>query len=495
MARYFYETLTPTDYAFLIAETPHLHMHIAGLTIFEAGPLKRKGGGIDFDALKTALGNVLHQIPRYRQKLLWQTRQRRSPYLKWLRWQQVDEAQLPVWVDDPHFNLDYHVRHAALPRPGNDEQLRTLVARIASRQLDRNRPLWEAWIIEGLRGDRFALVSKMHHCMVDGKSGVDLAHVILHIDPKFRPPEPPPFEPRPAPTQAQLRYEATKEQFLAPWRMFEGVTDLWRQSDDFSKELVTRAKALGETFSANFGRKLTPTPLNGPNGPHRIVDWLDSDLAYIKKIRKAWDCTVNDVVLTIVTGAFQAFLKQKNHDASKGPFRIAAPVSIWGERKKGQVGNQIMTWTIELPVDRAEPREQLAVIRETTEALKESSQALGVKMITSFLSYTPGLVSLAARGAMGPYNSYVTNIPGPQFPIYLLGAQMLRTYPVVPLLQAMGMGIGVMSYNGLVCWGVTADLDVVPDLPEFMKLLKKSIARVGRASGVRHSQQAKETPS
>jgi diacylglycerol O-acyltransferase len=484
MANYFYETLSPTDYTFLLSESPVQHMHVTGVMLFKSGPLKKRGGGINFEAISKAYGDVLHQIPRYRQKLMWQTTEHKSSYLDMLRWSQSDESKVPVWVDDPHFKIDYHMRHTALPKPGTEAQLKKLVARVASQQLDRNRPLWEIWVVEGLRGgDHFAVISKTHHCMVDGKSGIDLANIIMHIDPNFRPPEPPPFEPRSAPSLGQLQKAARKEQFLAPLKMVEGVTELWRESEHFGGELLSRAKAIGETFSTNFGKSLTPSPLNAANGPHREVDWLDIPLDYVKAIRKSFDCTVNDVVLTMVTGAFRDYLLLKKYDVVNHHFHIAAPVSIWQDRGEGELGNQIMSWDIELPIHLKTPFAHLSAIKQTTEKLKQSNQALGVKMITSFLQYTPGLMSLAARGATGPsYNSFVTNVPGPQFPVYQLGAEMVRTYPVVPLLAHMGIGIGVMSYNGIICWGITGDPDVVADLPVFMKCLAKAIDKVGVAA-------------
>ena len=480
----FYETLSPADYTFLISESPTSPMHVTAVMRFRSGPLKQSNGGLDFEAIKKAYGDVLHQLPRYRQKLMWQTTEHRSSFLNWLRWNRSDESKPPVWVDDPHFKIDYHLRHTALPKPGTDAQLKKLVARVASQQLDRSRPLWEIWVVEGLRdGDHFAVISKMHHCMVDGKSGIDLANRIMHPDPDFRSPEPPPFEPRPAPSWQQLQREARREQFMAPWKMVEGVTELWRESEDFSGELLYRAKAIGETFTTSFGKSLTPSPLNGNNGPHREVDWLDVPLDTVKAISKVFSCTVNDVVLTMVSGAFRDYLLLKQFDVEGTPFHIAAPVSIWKDRGKGEIGNQIMSWDIELPIHLESPGAQLGAIKEITAKLKESNRAQGVTMITSFLQYTPGLISLATRGATGPvYNSLVTNVPGPQFPVYQLGAELVRTYPVAPLLVEMGLGIGIMSYNGTMSWGVTADPDVVADLPVFMQCLNQAIANVDKAA-------------
>jgi diacylglycerol O-acyltransferase len=485
MSATFYEALSPTDYTFLITETPELHMHVQGVMVFDAGPLATADGGIDFEAIKNAYGARLYSIPRYRQKLMWQTKSRQSPYLKWISWQQSDESKPPVWIDDDHFNLDYHVRHTSLPKPGSEEQLTKLAARIAAQPLDRSRPLWEIWVVEGLQENRFAVISKMHHCMVDAKSGVDLVNISMSTSPEYKVKKAKPYKPRPAPSQKELRDESLRDQVMAPVKIAESITSLWKESESFGQEIATRAKALGETFTSGIGRKRTPSVLNGDNGPHRTVAFHDTQLDYVKDIRRALGCSVNDVVLTIVTAAFRDTLLKSDQELENLPFRIAAPVSTWGRGQgEGDIGNQVTSWTIDLPVHIANPVEQLEQIQQITTELKDSNHALGVNMIASFMEYTPGLMSLAARNASGPINSIVTNMPGPQFPLYHLGAQMQRSYPVVPLLQGMGIGIGVMSYNGVLCWGITSDLDIVSDLRPFIKSLEKSIARVGKVAGL-----------
>jgi WS/DGAT/MGAT family acyltransferase len=485
MSATFHEALSPTDYTFLITETPELHMHVQSVMVFDARPLTTSDDGIDFEAIKNAYGAKLHLIPRYRQKLMWQTKSRKSPYLKWISWQQSDESKPPVWIDDDHFNVDYHVRHTSLPKPGSEQQLTKLAARIAAQPLDRSRPLWEIWVVEGLQENRFAIISKMHHCMVDAKSGIDLLNITMSTSPEYKARKAKPYKPRPAPSQKELRDESLRDQVMAPVKIAESITSLWKESDSFSQEIATRAKALGETFASSIGKKRTPSVLNGDNGPHRTVAFHDTPLDYIKDIRRALGCSVNDVVLTIVTAAFRDTLLKSDQELENLPFRVAAPVSTWGrDQGHGATGNEVTSWTIDLPVHIANPVDQLAQIHEITSELKDSNHALAVDMITSFIEYTPGLMSLAARNASGPINSIVTNMPGPQFPLYYLGAQMQRSYPVVPLLESMGIGIGMMSYNGILCWGITSDLDIVADLAPFIKSLEKSIARVGKAAGL-----------
>ena len=484
---YHFEPLGLTDYSFLVQETPERHMSVAGVAIFDAGPLRRRGGGIDFATIRNATAVAIEQIPRYRQKLMWRTHRELTSYLGLGDGVHEDESLPPVWVDDPHFDIDYRLRHTALPRPGSEAQLKTLAGRIASQPLDRSRPLWETWIVEGLDGERFALISKLHHCMIDGMSGMDIARILSSTSPDFVPAKPSPWRPRRAPTHQELERELQRAQLGTPLRMLRDLLE--RDRTTLAGEIVHRIKGVGETFAETAGAKRTPTPLNGRNGPHRAIDWITVPLQRIKAASKALECTVNDVVLTIVTGAFREYLLHTDFVPGSAPFRATVPVSIWGERHKGEIGNQIAVWMIELPLGEATPRAQLRAIREATEKHKHSDRPLGIRTLESVLRLTPGLVSLAVRNAAGPSNTLVTNIPGPQVPLYEIGAEQLAAYPIVPLLEDMGIGIGVMSYNGLTCWGITADKDIVPNLGAFMAALRQSVvilqsaAKAARTSG------------
>jgi WS/DGAT/MGAT family acyltransferase len=484
---YHFEPLGLTDYAFLVQETPERHMSVAGVAIFEAGPLRRRDGGIDFATIRNATAVAIEQIPRYRQKLMWRTHREFASYLGIGDDAHEDESLPPVWVDDPHFDIDYHMRHTALPRPGSEAQLKTLAGRIASQPLDRSRPLWETWIVEGLDGDRFALISKLHHCMIDGMSGMDIARILSSTSPDFVPGKPSPWRPRRAPTRQELERELQRRQLSAPLRMLKDLLE--RNRTKLAEEIVHRIKGVGETFAETAGVKRTPTPLNGHNGPHRAVDWMLVPLDRVKAMGKALNCTVNDVVLTILTGAFREYLLHTDFVPGSAPFRATVPVSIWGERHKGEIGNQIAVWMIELPLGQSAPRAQLRAIHDLTEKHKRSDRPLGIRTLESVLRLTPGLVSLAVRNAAGPSNTLITNIPGPQVALYQMGAKQLAAYPIVPLLEEMGIGIGVMSYNGLTCWGITADKDIVPDVGAFMDALAKSVAAVEKAAGT-----ARRTP-
>ncbi len=461
MAQYMYEPLSAQDHSFLVMETPSLHMHVASTQIFELGPLATEEGGVDFARIKRFIGSVLHRIPRYRQKLHW-----------------VPLFDTPVWVDDDEFSLDYHVRHTALPRPGNDEQLRNLSARIMAQRLDRTRPLWEIWVVEGLSGGRFALVSKIHHCMIDGSSGVDISQILQSRTPERRIGEAPPFVPRPTPSGGELLAHALRWRAGLPLRALRGLRAFRRESGNAWDEIRLRTRVLARMFLEQYGRA-SDSPINGEVGPHRSFGWLDSDLAALKAARRAFGCTLNDLVLTIVTGAFRDYLRLRGVRPEDLEFRIQAPVSVRSEDEKGRLGNRVSGWVLTLPLGEEDPRRQLAAIQATTRDLKESKQALGVEMMMTAMGEMPtALLSLGMQAASGTINSLVTNVPGPQFPLYLQGARMLAMYPQVPLLLNLGLGLALISYDGKVCWGFNADPKLVPDLEAFIAAIRSSQARV-----------------
>jgi len=468
MAHFKYDRLSAQDTSFLVFETPTVPMHIAGTQIFEAGPLATEDGGVDIEAIKKLVSSRLHLIPRYRQKLAW-----------------IPIAEHPVWVDDRDFNLDYHVRHSSLPRPGNLDQLKRLSARIMSNQLDRERPLWEMWVIEGLEDGRFGLISKMHHCMIDGKGGVDLAHILFSTDPDERSVgESPAYIPRPAPTGMELLRDEVRRTVGLPFNAIRDFRQFAREAEDLRTELEIRAKAL----RGLLGWAVSPpseTPLNGVLGPHRRFDWLTVSLDDVKTVRRSLGCTVNDVVLTTVAGAVREFLIRRRVRPEDVDFRVSAPVSVRREEDEGKMGNKVSSWIVRLPVGESEPLKRMEAIHEVTQDLKESQQALGVEMMMAVAEWTPGvLLSLGAQAASGPINMIVTNVPGPQFPLYMLGARLLESFPQVPLLQGTGLGIALFSYDGKVCWGFNADYGLVPDLEAFRDCITRSFEELSDAAGV-----------
>lgn len=466
MARYTYERLSAQDNSFLMMESPKTHMHVASTLIYEAGPLQTSDGGIDFERIKQATEGYLHRIPRYRQKLHF-----------------IPLEGGAVWVDDRHFSLDYHVRHAALPRPGTDEQLRKLASRIMAMPLDRARPLWETWVVEGLEGDRFAVITKIHHCMIDGSSGVDVAQIMMTTTPNRDIPTAARYIPRPAPTNGELLRDELSRRVSLPGQVISNLRQFARETEDLRDEIRLRANVLGSMLG--MASNADETPLNGSNGPHRNFDWLTVELSDMKAIRRGLDCTINDVVLTIVTGAVRGYLLLRGVDPRRVEFRVSAPVSVRSDDEKGELGNRVSSWILNLPIQEDDPREQLRLIHETTQELKDSRQALGVEMMMQVAEWTPSnLLSLGSQAMNGPINTIVTNVPGPQFPLYLQGAKLLGIYPQVPLLGGLGVGIALMSYDGRVCWGFNGDPEIVPDVGEFTSLIAESMARVAESAGV-----------
>ncbi|MBW2229571.1 MAG: wax ester/triacylglycerol synthase family O-acyltransferase [Deltaproteobacteria bacterium] len=466
MAQYNYDRLSAQDNSFLLAETAKAHMHVSSTLIYEAGPLRNEDGGIDFERIKRATEGYLHLIPRYRQKLHF-----------------IPLENHAVWVDDKHFSLDYHVRHTALPMPGSDEQLKQLSARIMAQPLDRARPLWETWIVEGLEGDRFAVITKIHHCMIDGSSGVDVAQIMMSTTPDRNIPDPPNYIPRPAPTRSDLLRDELWRRAMMPFRIIRGARTFARETEDLFSEVSARAKILWDM--AGMGLGTSETPLNGPLTHHRKFDWHVMALDDVKAVRRGLDCSVNDVVLTVVTSAVREFLLLRGADPSNLEFKIAAPVSIRREEEKGQLGNRVSSWVISLPIGEADPGEQLRIINANTQELKDSNQALAIEMIMKVAEFTPSsLLSLGAQAVSGPINSIVTNVPGPQFPLYMQGAKLEGIFPQVPLMEGIGLGIALMSYDGKICWGFNANPDVLPDLDRFVGLIVRSFERVATAAGV-----------
>ncbi len=462
MDHYHYERLSAQDNDFLEWETPSLTMHGSGISVFDAGPLTTEDGGIDFAAIKRGFAAVLHHVPRYRQKLA-----------------RLPGDDRPYWVDDAQFNIDYHMRHIALPRPGSDAQLKRLAADIMERPLDRGRPLWETWAIEGLSGDRFALISKTHHCMVDGASGMGLMERLFSMKPEYELSEAPRFVPRPMPSSMELWREGWRRRLDLPGRALRGLREFVEESDDLGDEILSRLKAVRDLAKM----KLVPasdTPINGPVGPHRIFDWLELSLADFKAVRRARDCSINDVVLTTVTGAVRELMTLRQVRPESLDFRVSAPVNVRPKGDAEKLGNHVSSWIVPLPLDEAEPLEQLRRVHATTQGLKDSHQAAGVEMMTALHEWIPFDIQGASTGTQ---NMLVTNVPGPPFPLYLLGAEMCGLYAQAPLIENIGLAVSVISYNGRLGFGFNADYDRVPDLGQFARAMRRSFERLAKAAG------------
>ncbi len=467
MADFHYEPLSYLDASFLALESPTTHMHVAGVAVFDATALQTGAGGIDIARVRDHVKSKLQYIPRYRQRLEWVPYDRR-----------------PVWVDDDRFDFDYHVHHISLPRPGSDAQLKELAGRIMSTKLDRGRPLWELWVVEGLQEDRFALIAKIHHCMIDGISGVDLTTILLNVVPTSEIEAIPEWKPRTAPTPTQL---AVAEAAKLTRRTIDRITHLGERIKEGTLAERTKGKSAAAISSLRSGW-LTPagrTPLNPDLGPNRRFNWVDLDLAAIKEIKTGLGGSVNDAVLSITAGAVRSFLiEERGYEPGDEPFRIMNPVSTRSRDQRGKLGNHVAMWLIELPIGDPDPVARHEVIKSRTAELKRENHALGAATLVELSAGTPlTLLSLANRVVgpmMRPFNMTVTNVPGPQFPMYLLEAPMLANYPMVPLWAQHGVGIALFSYNGKLNWGIQADYDTLPDAPAFTQRIVRAADELRR---------------
>jgi WS/DGAT/MGAT family acyltransferase len=469
MTQPYSERLTQMDNSFLVYEdaSPECAMHVASTQILEAAPLCGPDGVLDLERLEEYVVSRLDRIPRYRQRI------KRTPI----------EGH-PVWVDDASFNIHYHVRHTRLPHPGSERQLKRLVGRIFSQRLDRDRPLWEMWVIEGLEGGRLAFVSKVHHCMVDGISGAELLAALLTSEPMRKPDPPARWWPRPVPSEALLAREEVSRVVRAPLEIGAAMGRVWRDEDDARDRFSNRLRALGRVLGESGGT--TPVPFNRPIGPYRRIDWLKFSLDEIKQIGRSLSATVNDVVLAIAAGAFARFLERdRGLDLEDLHFRVMAPVSMRGAGEVGSLGNRVSAWTLELPLDEPDPLARLERIIDETQERKDTHAALGAETLTEITEWTgAGLLSLSARlmRVSTPFNTVITNVPGPQSALYLLESRLLESHPHVPIMGTLGLGIALFSYDGALSWGFTADWDLVPDLHDLVSATEAAFAELRAAA-------------
>ena len=457
------DRLTGLDTSFLHLERDGTHMHVASTTLFE-GPAPR------YTEFRDHIESRLHLVPRFRQKL------RFVPF----------GMGRPVWVDDPHLNLAYHVRHTALPEPGTEQQLRVLAARIFSQQLDRSKPLWELWLVEGLKGDRFAIVGKTHHAMVDGVSGVDITTVLFDTE-KDPSEASQPLErwiPAPEPSDAQLLAEALVQRAFNPREIARGVRRVLRGPRRALSRAGEAAVAAG-TF-AWTGIAAPSSRFNFEVGPHRRFAWVRASLADMKHVKNELGGTVNDVILAAVAGALGRYLRARGHSTAGLELRAMVPVSVRTTEQQGALGNRVTSMMAPLPVWCEDPVRRMEIVNRSMGDLKKSKQALGASILTQLADFAPPTVAgqaarLQARQRF--FNLVVTNIPGPQFPLYLMGRRMQRVFPMVPLAKNQGICVGIMSYDGQVNFGLIGDYDGMPDLDELARDLEASIAELVEAAG------------
>jgi diacylglycerol O-acyltransferase / wax synthase len=462
------DRLTGLDASFLALEDAGAHMHVGSCMLFE-------GDAPEYDAFVAQLDSRLHLVPRYRQKLAF-------PPLAQAR---------PVWVDDPHFNPGYHVRHTALPEPASLEQLRNLAGRVLAQRLDRTKPLWEIWLVQRVEGGRFAVISKTHHCLVDGVSGVDIATVLFDLEPDPPPPpEPPPaWFPRPEPSPAALVADALAERASAPLDAARLAAGALAHPERAAGQVAKALAGLGAMVAAGV-QGAPASPYNVPIGPHRRFAWADGDLTHFKAIKSALGGTVNDVVLSVVAGALRTHMQANGHEVDGVELKAMVPMSVRAEAERGALGNRVTSMFAPLPVYAADPVERFGIVHEAMKGLKESGQAVGAELLTELADFAPPTVlSQASRlqSSQRAFNVVVTNVPGPQFPLYMLGRKLLRIYPQVPLVRNTALGIAIMSYDGTLNFGLLGDFDALPDLDDLAAALRDAIAELAAAAGVRAS--------
>jgi diacylglycerol O-acyltransferase len=457
------DRLSSVDASFLAQEREGSHMHIGSILLFE-------GPAPDAADVAAHIETRLHLVPRYRQKLSF-------PRL---------EMGRPFWVDDPDFNMGYHVRHTALPAPGSVDQLRLLAGRIFSQRLDRSKPLWELWLVEGLEDGRFAVINKTHHALVDGVSGADLTAVIFDVQREGTEVPPPKGDWQPAPEPGDVTVAA------------RGVSDLAGAPAGLARRAFSVLSNPGRTVSqarevaAGLGEvawhavvSAPDTPLNGPMGPHRRLTWVRVPLAELKEVKTSLGGTVNDVFLTVVSGALHRWLRERGVRTEGLELRSAVPVSIRAEGAAGELGNQITIMIGRLPTYVEDPVERHRVVVEQMKGLKESKQALGAEVISGLEDFAPPTIFAQASRlhfSTRVYNLLTTNVPGPQFPLYLLGREMVELVPVAFLAPGQRLAVAMMSYNGTAALSLIADYDTMPDLDQLTGFALDELAALREAA-------------
>jgi diacylglycerol O-acyltransferase len=459
------DRLTGLDSQFLHLEDESTHMHVAGISLFDGEPP-------DYQDFLDGIESRLHLVPRYRQKLgfvpLGQGR--------------------PRWVDDPHFNLRYHVRISALPAPGSEEQLRAMAGRVFSQQLDRDKPLWEIWLVEGLEGGRFAILSKTHHALIDGVSGVDIFQILYDTKPE---PDAPPapgkrWLPRPMPSRSQLLAEALIERATVPAEIVRGVRAVLRGPRRILGGVRDALVGVGALAWAGLA-PAPATPYNTQIGSHRRYAWVRMSLDDVKAIKNSLGGTVNDVMLATVTRALRLHLRRRGFTTDGTDLRAMVPVSVRSDDARGTLGNQVAAMMAPLPVGCEDTLHCYQQISSHMREIKDSGQAVGAQVLTDLTGFAPPtIMSQAARLLVHQrfFNVVVTNVPGPQFPLYLHGRELRDVFPVVPLAANQGLGVAIMSYNGRINFGLLGDWDVLHDIDDLAKDLRTALGELAEVAGV-----------
>lgn len=458
------DRLSSLDAAFLEMESPTRGMHVGGLFVFEA---PADGRRVSFPGFLDLVRSRLHLVPRYRQKVV------TPPF----------QLGGPVWVDDPEFDLAYHVRHAALPAPGTTAQLNGYAARIFSRQLDRDRPLWELYVIEGLEEGRFALLGKTHHAMVDGLAGIDITTVMLDWSPQ--PPHAPsrrePWVAQPTPSPGELAASSVRQLATSPAHVAESVGRLARAPRAATRRIVEVGLGVGRVARANIAKPAPRSLLNQPPGRSRRFAIQRVPLDEVKRIKNGFGTTVNDVLLAVIADATGRYLRHRGARTDGLWLRAMVPVSTRTASDAHHLGNRIVSVFVDLPMEEMDPVERLRVCHEAMAEVKSSHAAVGAEFLIGLAQFAPPtLHAMAARVAVNSrlFNFLVTNVPGPQQPIYCMGARLMGAFPFSPLAANHSYGVGVTSLDGWCNFGFVADYDALPDVEVLPDMLVAAVAEL-----------------
>jgi WS/DGAT/MGAT family acyltransferase len=461
-----FERLSVLDASLLAMEDDAAHMHMGGVTIFDAGSLWKDEGGLEIDRIRDYVVSRLHNIPRYRQRIA-----------------HTPVEGHPIWVDDESFNLNYHVRHTSLPLGAGERELKRLAGRILSQSLDRGKPLWEMWFVEGVGARRFALITKIHHCMVDGVAGVELTTQLMSDRPQDEIEPARPWIAQPRPSRRSLMLDSALHR---PITLLRDAGSALAHPQRTADQLRETANGLSQIVRVN-AQPASETIFNQRIGPHRRIDWTHTSLAEVKEIKQRLGGTVNDVVLAVVAGAAGRFLESRGTSLEDLDFRVAVPVN---RRVKDQpvesTGNRSSMMPTPLPLAERDPAERLRQVVETTRERKASNIALVPDALERVCEWTSASLFFAfARmgSSMRTFNVVVTNVPGPQSPLYLLGAHQREVYPAVPLFQNQALAIGIFSYEGVLYWGFNADWELLPDLHDFAEAIDEEVEALRKAAG------------
>lgn len=464
-----YERLSAQDSMFLHIEKAHQPQHVGSLGILEGAPLRDDEGRLRIDDIRGLIEERLHLVPRFRKRVM------NVP---------LDQGR-PVWVDDERFDLGYHVRLTALPTPGTEEQLLSLFARVQSHLLDRRRPLWELWFVDGLgpaggsgAADRVAVIQKTHHCLVDGISAVDLATVLFDLGPETTRLDAPRWEPVPPPSGPQLLLESMVERAVEPAEIARSVRAALR----VPRQLAERAKDIADAVAANV-TAAPRTPWNVPISGHRRWVPVRVPLADAKAIKDAATAdpriggkvSLNDVVLAATTSGLRSFLEHRSEPVDGLELRAMVPVAMRGNDERdaaaaeggAALGNRVSMMNAGLPVGEADPVARLRAIAEGMRQLKDSGAAVGADLLMQATNYAPPTVlGMASRLVVRSraFNLTITNVPGPQFDLYCMGARVLEAFPYVQILDGQALTVACLSFGGQLGFGLTGDRDVLPDL-------------------------------